>query len=237
MIFKPQAIKQPGATGIQTVLAMNMNILKRLITPILCALLWLPAAAVQAGKLYKWVDESGQVRYGDRIPPQYARKSNETLNNQGIVVKQKAAAKTREQIAEEERIKKVKAEEERIRREKAYQDRILLDTFTNEDEMILTRDGKIEAIEAVIRVTNGRSEKLKQRLADLKRRAANLERAGKPVPDKLSSDIVESRHQIAQNREYVENRKAEQQKIREKFEADIKRFRELKTAEADTAGE
>jgi len=215
---------------------INMKILKRFITPILCALLCLPAISVQAGKLYKWVDDNGQIRYGDRIPPQYAKKSNETLNNQGVVVDQKAAAKTREQIAEEERLKKAKAEEERIQREKAYQDRILLDTFTNEDEMIMTRNGKIEAIEAAIRITNSRNEKLKQRLAELKSRAANLERAGSPVPDKLNSEITESRHQIAQNNEYIKNRKAEQQRIRKKFEADINRFRKLKTAEAGESG-
>ena len=154
-------------------------------------------------------------------------------NSQGVVVKTKAAAKTREQIAEEQRQKEIKAEEERIRREKAYKDRILLDTFTNEDEMILTRDGKIEAIEAIIRVTNGRTEKLKHRLAELKHRAANMERSGKAVPEKLTRDISDARHQIRQNFDYIENRKLEQQKIREKFEVDIKRFRELKMADAE----
>lgn len=211
---------------------MTMKILNRYASLTLCTLLALSAVSAHAGKLYKWVDESGQVRYGDSIPPQYARKSNQTLNQQGIVVEQKAAAKTREQIAEEERIKQAEAEAERIRLEKAYQDRILLDTFTNEDEMVMTRDGKIEAIEAVIRVTNGRSEKLKQRLAELKTRAANLERSGRQVPESLNGEIAESRQQIQQNRHYVVNRETEQQRIRDKFEADIRRFRELKTAEA-----
>lgn len=211
---------------------MTMKILNRYASLTLCTLLALSAVSAHAGKLYKWVDESGQVRYGDSIPPQYARKSNQTLNQQGIVVEQKAAAKTREQIAQEERIKQAEAEAERIRLEKAYQDRILLDTFTNEDEMVMTRDGKIEAIEAVIRVTNGRSEKLKQRLAELKTRAANLERSGRQVPESLNGEIAESRQQIQQNRHYVVNRETEQQRIRDKFEADIRRFRELKTAEA-----
>jgi hypothetical protein len=202
------------------------------LTLTLWTLMGLPSAGAHAAKLYKWVDDSGQIRYGDSIPPQYARKSNETLNGQGIVVNHKEAAKTREQIAEEERIKNAEAEAERIRQEKAYQDRILLDTFTNEDEMILTRDGKIEAIEAVIRITNGRTEKLKQRLAELKQAAANMERAGRPVPKQLKADIDESRQQMEQNHNYVENRKTEQQRIRQQFEADIKRFRELKTAAA-----
>jgi uncharacterized caspase-like protein len=204
---------------------------------VLATLLALPALTAQAAKLYKWVDESGQVRYGDRIPPQYARKSNETLNKQGIVVNRKAAAKTPEQIAAQERAKAAKLEQEQIRREKLRQDRILLDTFSNEDEMVMTRDGKIEAIEAVIRVTRGRNENIKQRLASLKQRAANLERAGKPVPDTLKAEIRESRQQLAHNVRYIESRKKQQQQIRAQFDKDIERFRKLKTAEASIEAE
>jgi len=185
----------------------------------------LPAA--QAGKLYKWVDENGQIRYGDRIPPQYARKSNETLNQQGITVDRKEAAKTPEQIAAAQRLEEARQAAERVQQEKDRKDRILLDTFTNEDEMVLTRDGKIEAIEAIIRVTNGRTEKLKLRLSELKTRAANIERSGKPVSDKLNAEISETRQQIAQNFTYVKSRNSDQQLIREQFEVDIARFREL----------
>ena len=198
---------------------------------LLCASLWLSVSSVHAGKLFKWVDETGQVRYGDRVPPQYAKQSNETLNKQGVVVDRKARAKTEEEIAAEKRLAATKAEQERKRQEQARLDRILLDTFTNEDEMILTRDGKIEAIEAVIRVTKSRTEKIKQRLAKQKLRAANLERAGKPVPPKLQEDIREARRQIRYNSDYVSNRRKAQQGIREKFEQDIKRFRQLKMAE------
>lgn len=202
----------------------------------LCSALWLPVAPLHAGKLYKWFDDTGQVRYGDRIPPQYAKKKSQTLNGQGIVVETKSAAKTPQQIAEEARRAEQKAEQERIQREVARKDRILLDTFTNEDEMVMTRDGKIDAIEAVIRVTHGRSEKNRARLASLKLRAANLERSGKPVPKTLLKEILEVRGQIRFNTDYIAGRKVEQQRIREQFESDIKRFRELKMmADADKA--
>ena len=203
----------------------------------LCTSLWLSVPTLHAGKLYKWVDENGQTRYGDRIPPQYAKKSNKTLNKQGVVVESKAAAKTQEQIAEEQRLAKRKAEQESKRQQQAHLDRILLDTFTNEDEMILTRDGKIEAIEAVIRVTNSRTEKIKQRLEKQQLRAADLERSGKAVPPKLQQGIRESRRQIRYNSDYVSNRRKAQLAIRKKFELDIKRFRSLKIAEAEAASE
>ena len=202
---------------------------------VLSTSLWLPVATLHAGKLYKWVDESGQVRYGDRIPPQYAKKSNERLNKQGVVIDTKAAAKTKEQIAEEKQLAKLKAEQERKRQEQAHQDRILLDTFTNEDEMVLTRDGKIEAIEAEIRLTKNRTEKIKKRLAQKKVRAANLERSGKGVSPELQREIREARRQVRNNSSYIANRRKAQQAIREKFEMDIKRFRKLKMAEAEEA--
>lgn len=196
----------------------------------LCAIVALSVAPAQAGKLKKWVDENGQVQYGDHIPPQYAKQSSQTLNSQGIVVQTRAAAKTPEQIAEEERQAKLKAEQERKQQEQARKDRILLDTFTNEDEMIMTRDGKIEAIEAIIRVTNGRIQKIKERLSTQKQRAARMERSGKPVSESVTKQINEARDQIRQNIEYIENRRLEQQAIRDKFELDINRFRELKAA-------
>jgi len=213
-----------------------MTIICRFKTVSLCLLaagLLTFQATAGAGKLYKWVDENGRVRYGDRIPPQYAKQKRERLNERGIVVETKAAAKTPEQIAEEQRLARLAAEEKRRREEQAAKDRILLDTFTNEDEMIMTRDGKIEAVEAAIRVTHGRIENLRQRLAELTTRAANVERAGKPVPDSIKHQIADARKQIQQNLDYIERKKQEQKEIRRKFELDIKRFRELKLAEAE----
>lgn len=212
---------------------IRLSRLKRCLIAALGVALLVSTPSLHAGKLYKWVDDSGQVRYGDRLPAEYATKRNETLNNQGIVVETRAAQKTKEQLAEEQRLAALKAEEQRRQREQAHKDRILLDTFTNEDEMILTRDGKVEAIEAVIRITMGRIEKTRQRLSDLTSQAANLERAGQPVPAELSQQISESHTQIQQNLGYIEHRKQEQHAIRDKFEEDIKRFRELKIAEAE----
>ncbi|HEY9149662.1 MAG TPA: DUF4124 domain-containing protein, partial [Gammaproteobacteria bacterium] len=106
----------------------------------------LPGAA-QAG-LYKWTDEQGNVHYGDRIPPQYAEKEQRRLNEQGITVEVKERAKTPEELAEAQRLAKIEAEQAELRRQQRERDRILLDTFSNEDEIIMTRDGKVSAIDA-----------------------------------------------------------------------------------------
>jgi hypothetical protein len=183
-----------------------------------------------AGPLYKWIDDKGQVRYGDHIPAQYADKGNERLSKQGFVVDTREPAKTAEQLAEEQRLAELAEKEEQQKKQRALHDRILLDTYTNEEQMVMARRGKLEAIEANIRVTKDRIEKLKQRLANLNQRAANMERSGRPVPQSLSGEINESRIQIQNNLDYIETRKIEQQAIREQFEADIARYRELQAA-------
>ena len=57
-------------------------------------------------KMYKWVDENGQMHFGDRIPPEYVVKEHDELNEHGIKTKHREAAKTPEQKAEERRLER-----------------------------------------------------------------------------------------------------------------------------------
>ncbi len=186
------------------------------------------SAPIAEARMYKWQDENGKWHYGDKIPPEYADKERKVLNKQGVQVDTLERAKTDEELAEEQRLAEEKRlEEARVAEQKAH-DRMLLATFTSEDDMVMTRDGKITAIDSNIRVTNGRIENIEESLSQYTREAANLERAGKPVPDSLHEKILTSRAQIQRYLDYIASKRLEQEQIRAKFESDIKRFRELK---------
>ncbi|WJW75769.1 DUF4124 domain-containing protein [Thiohalobacter sp. IOR34] len=187
--------------------------------------------AAEAGRLYKWTDENGKVHYGDKVPPEYARQERKVLNEQGVAVKTLEAAKTPEQLAEEKRIAEQRRLEELRKAEQAAHDRMLLATFTSEDDMVMTRDGKIAAIDSVIRVTRGRIEKLQQNLERYTRQAAERERLGQPIPESLQENILGARAQIQRYHDYIASKRREQEEIRKQFEADIRRFRELKESQ------
>lgn len=197
----------------------------------LCTLGYAQAAEQKSGRLYKWTDETGKVHYGDMIPPQYSKQERKVLNDQGVEVKTLDAAKTPEQLAEEQRLAAQRLEQERIASDQLSHDRMLLATFTTEDDMVMTRDGKISAIDGVLRVTRGRIEKIELSLADLTREAAELERAGQPIPDNLHEQILGARGQIQRFLDYIAGKRREQEGIRAQFEGDIRRFRELKAAQ------
>lgn len=182
--------------------------------------------------LYKWTDDAGKVHYGDHVPAEFAKQERKILNDQGVEMKTVEAARTPEQIIEDERLAAQRKEQEKIAADKASHDRMLLATFSTEDDMIMTRDGKIAAIEGQLRVTRDRIDKLELSLTELTREAAQLERSGKPVPATLQEEIVASRGQSQRYAEYIKNKHQEQETLRIQYEADIKRFRELQASQA-----
>ena len=44
------------------------------------------AQKTDGAKLYKWVDEKGEVHYGDTVPPQFANRDRNVLNDKGVRV-------------------------------------------------------------------------------------------------------------------------------------------------------
>jgi len=190
------------------------------------ALLAAQPLQVQGGKLYRWVDEQGQVHYSDKVPPEHAGHKWDVLTRQGIRTETVEAAKTPEQLAEEERLARLEEEERRLAEERAAQDRILLESYTSEDDIIMIRDGKIAAIEAYIGAANSRIEKLQGQLAKQQKLAAE-QKPDSPNAAKLQKEISQTEQQIRENQDFVATKRAEQEELRVRYNREIQRFREL----------
>jgi hypothetical protein len=199
---------------------------------LLCALLVLGfvVSTVQAEgpPSYRWVDEHGQVHYGDAVPPEYAAKEQRQLNKEGITVKTIEGAKTPEQRAEEVRRAQLAAEAQRRAELEKQRDRMLLSTFGTEEDLVMTRDGKVSALKAAVRAAHNRSSKLRGELRTLQSRAADAERAGQTPPGKLAEDMARARDALAENQAFIATKEREQIEVRKAFDVDLARYRELK---------
>jgi len=178
-------------------------------------------------KLYKWVDENGNIQYSDKIPPSAVKKPHEQLDKRGLVVKKNERAKTPEEIAEEQRVRKLQQETQRRLEKQRAKDRVLLSTYRSEDDIILARDGKLATYDAQIRITYNNIARLKDRLSYQKKRAADLERQGKNIPRQLQVSIENTRKEINQSYASILRQENGKKKIRTNYAADLKRFREL----------
>ncbi len=186
------------------------------------------------GRLYKWVDEEGNVHYSDKIPPSAVKNPYAKLDERGLVIERKERAKTPEEIAREEELRRLREAQRKQLEAQRARDKVLLSTFRSEDDIILARDGKLATYDAQIRIAYTNIERLKAWLATQKKRAADLERKGRKVPAKLLAEIENTRQQIKANYESILRQEKDKEFIRKKYAADLKRFRELKALKEST---
>jgi hypothetical protein len=195
------------------------------------ALILLPVLLVvttaAAERTFKWVDSEGQVHYGNRVPPEYAKTERKEINEQGRTIRVYEAALTPEERAAAEKAAELEARKKALDEKRAIHDRSLLATYASEDDMQLAREGKIGSIEALLQLTNSRLVSMKQRLHGLTEEAATYERSGKQLPHTVEAQISNLRSQITKNEAFVRDKEQELVAINRQFDADIKRFIEL----------
>lgn len=182
-------------------------------------------------ELKKWVDNEGQVHYGDQIPSRYLRKEHQIINQEGVVVETVPAAKTEKQLIEEKRqalIAKRKAEQ---KRQQDFKDKVLIDTYTTEQHLLEAREERLSTFNSLIDLTNTIIQSNEEQLERLLKRKEEFERFQKELPIHMQAQEKILRQQIIDNQGYVEDQKNERQKIVIQFEKDLKRFLYLKEQE------
>lgn len=196
----------------------------------LIGLLLLAASGVGHATTYKWVDEKGVVHYSDKIPPEAVDKSRVELNSQGIPVKKTERALTPEQIRAQEQEQARATLVDKQRAEIARRDRALLSSYTTEKDIDLARERALRTIEAVVQSAESYAEKLSVRKAEAETKKASF--AGKPVPAAIERELEAISVESAQQAELIAQKKREARAVRERYDADKQRWRELVAAKA-----
>jgi hypothetical protein len=137
-------------------------------------------------RLYRWVDRDGVVRYGDRIPPEYANVDRDILNDQAVAVGFEEGEITPEEQAELDRRRAIEEAEQLARDNAARRDRMLLETYITVEDIEDLRDRRLELLSAQIKVTELYVANLRKRLASLEREASVY----KPYSDKENAPPV-----------------------------------------------
>jgi phage-related minor tail protein len=197
------------------------------LTLIVYSMLFTPA--VQA-KLYKWVDENGQVHYTDKVPTQYLTQHREVLNDQGAIVKDIKRALTPEEKEALKLEEKTRKEKEKVRLEQQRRDRILTDTYTTERDLVAARDARLEAIDSQINLAESIVKDSSNQVESTEKLITQLKAQGKQVPDATYAKLEREHRQLATQKEVAEKHKLKRKEIVEQFDGYIVRFRELMDA-------
>lgn len=188
------------------------------------------SGSVQA-RMKCWTNHEGVKECGDKIPPEFAQKGHQEIGKGGIVREETERAKTKEELEEEKRLAAIEAEREKQEEEQKKLDKILLETFSTESDIERARDDRVSALEATIKLTEQRNDKIQLDLDKRIQSAAAEERSGKSPSEALLKDIESLKRQISNNNKFIDGKRAEQEAIKASHAKDIERFKKLKGIE------
>ncbi|HSC79760.1 MAG TPA: DUF4124 domain-containing protein [Chitinolyticbacter sp.] len=178
------------------------------------------ASAQAEAKLYRWVDEQGNVQFSDKPPVQDPKGGVSELNKSGTVRKGAPAPQTEEE--------KLRAQEaERLAKEQKRRDKALLQSFTKPEEIDLLRDRQIEAIQASIQTNKLKRQTLVDRQTRLNKQAERYAKQKKPLPSDLEAEFAIAKKDIDDLDRDTIKRNAEIEEVKKRAEQDKRRFIEL----------
>nr|WP_017520712.1 hypothetical protein [Pseudomonas nitroreducens] len=160
------------------------------------------AAGQPAGQveMYRYVNDKG-ITVIDRlgVPPQYIGKGYQVLNDQGRVIREVPPAPTAAEI-----------EQRKAAAARASSDQQLMRMYTSVEDVDRARERKLAELDGLTSVAKGNLQSLKTQQANLQARAADQERAGRPVPEDLVAQLG--------------NLRSDEQRLRQ----DIARYQQLR---------
>ena len=194
---------------------------------ILPLVLVLSSFSAQA-KMYKWVDEEGQMHFGDKIPEEYLVREHDVLNDTGMVIKHKEAAETAEQKAKARRLEYERQKAALIEKKEKQRDRVLLDTYTTNRDLIEARDSRLEAVDSQIQLANTIIADSNKKVESMEQQVIDIKASNRKVPLYLYSQLDNEKEQVKVQSKVKKNYEKRRDQIAIQFNDYIKRFEVLK---------
>lgn len=181
---------------------------------LLCLMLCITSTAHAEGtaRIVKWKDEKGVTHYGDKIPPQYANRENSLINKQGITVQQ-----NKPEIPQDKAAELAKLEQEK-------KDRALLGTFTNADEIDLTRDRNLEPDLLALKNLQQDRAVAQKKLDKSNAAAESYSKLKKTPPANVVDEIKTNKTELGKIDQRIKERQLAIDSIRKRFDEDKKRY-------------
>ncbi len=205
------------------------NFKKIILLFVACLCLSLISTTLYASGYIKcWKNSEGQTECGNRIPREYYNQRVRYIDESGVTRKIKERAKTREELDTQLEVDKLLALEEQRQRQSKDYDNVLLKTYLTIDDLLTALASKLAIIDSRGLILESTIELKKRDFGNLVRKAANMERSGKPISDQLTLELDSARKSLRNLQAQLDHQEKETKKIKTIFARDVERFVLLK---------
>jgi hypothetical protein len=192
------------------------------------------SSQVVYGKVYKLVDESGNIYFSDKVPPENTKYRRETLSKTGKIVDVTEQEKTKEQQEQEKRLNLLRKKQEKIMQIQKAHDDALLRSYHSKEEMLTELQTKTQTIESQRKLIESELAHKLQQLDTKQKSAATFERNAQVIPPNLIAEIKKIQDDIEQTKQIISENLEQQKNLAEEYDANIKRFLVLNPSDDST---
>ncbi len=183
-----------------------------LLMALVVALAAVPASAEQQ-VYYRYLNEQGISVLDDRIPPQYAQKGYEIVSLSGEVLKTVPPAPDAEDLAAKQALLKLREDFQRLDRR-----------YSSLADIERAKERKLANLDTNIAILRGNITGFEAQLVSLRSQAADVERAGRQVPDVLLQKLSDTRAELTAAEELLEVRLKELEDVAARFDQDLETY-------------
>jgi chromosome segregation ATPase len=179
---------------------------------------------------YKWVDEDGVTHYGDSVPPEYSQREQTVISSQGVVTGRRLAEMSPKEAA-------AYAAKQKEEQRQKHHDMFLVSTYPSVKEIENVRDARLDQINGQIVAAEAYISSLTTRVDGLKQRSLayapyNTAANARRMPDDLAEEMVRAMSELRTQNNALDAKRTELKNVRDGYDADIRRFKELRTSAA-----
>jgi len=193
-----------------------------------------PSNAAGPQKLYKWVDDQGNVHYSERLPQEATGKATSTLNRQGTVTRETGRALTPEELAAKQAAERKRQDEAKAATVERRKNEAVLSSYESEKDIDLARERAMVSNADAIRSATHNVDVAAKKQAELQQRAAPFK--DKPVPTKLQQEIEANAVDLKNQQQLLDTKKREAEQINARYDEDKRRFNALTKNKDSAAG-
>lgn len=162
---------------------------------------------------YRYLNKDGVKVLNRSIPPEYAQHGYEVLNASGQVIKVVPPRRSDGEIAQEV------AKEQLLEKYAELSRR-----YSSLDDIESAKLRRLKNIETNISILRGNISGLNTQIENLMSKAAEQERAGKDVSQRVLQSLEDARAELSVAEGIMANRTAEYKKVADKFDSDVVLF-------------
>lgn len=173
-------------------------------------------------RMYRWVDENGQVHFGDNVPIEYSQRERKVFNSGGRLVSTIAGPKTQERLEAEKQQAIAEQAGLKQRQEQLKTDRVLMSAFSSAQQLNKFHNERMGILYSILSSLRNKLYKLRQMQSKLKSKTTKNDKGSdlKKI-ERINAEIDSVQRQLdIQLEKTVRTEK--------RFMAEAERFEELK---------